>query len=189
MSFNFAKKFATVIFIGKLNYAAELWGGGPPRICTKKYKLSSWRLQGWSSDQNPLDGQKNNSSEKLDWMSVDETLAYTANKLTYKIFHMGKPELLNHRLMKVRPPTTNNTRLSGPYKLGPRPTSVGRTNITKNQYRSKSYEYYEQIPHEIQKLSKISHFSKWLKKKYKYGATQPSDYLPRFDDQKLRKNE
>ena len=28
MSFTFAKTFATAIFMGKLNYAAELWGGG-----------------------------------------------------------------------------------------------------------------------------------------------------------------
>ena len=188
MSFKFARNFATAIFIGKLNYAAELWGGAPAYL---HKKIQTLQLEAARMVIGPQSFRwsKKQLLAKMDWMSVDETLAYTANKLTYKIFHMGKPELLNHRLMKVRPPTTNNTRLSGPYKLGPRPTSVGRTVITRNQYRSKSYYYYAQIPHEIQKLSKISHFSKWLKKIYKYGATQPSDYLPKFDDQKLRKNE
>ena len=188
MSFKFAKNFATAIFIGKLNYAAELWGGAPAYL---RNKIQTLQLEAARMVIGPVSFRWSRFKllQKMNWMSVEDTLAFTANKLTYRIFHTGKPELLHHRLMKVRPTNINNTRLSGPYKIGPRPTSVGRTNMTKNQYRSKSYEFYAKIPHEIQKLSKFSHFTKWLKKNYKYGATEPSDYLPKFDDQKTRKND
>ena len=37
------RNFASAIFIGKLNYAAELWGGAPQYII-KKFKQSNWRL-------------------------------------------------------------------------------------------------------------------------------------------------
>ena len=118
----------------------------------------------------------------MDWMDVRQVLSFTANKLSYKIFHTKKLELLRHRFFVVRPKCTNNTRLSGPSKMGPRPSTVGRTQVTKNQYRSKAYDFFAEIPDEIQKLSKIDHFTKWLIFFYKYGATQPSDYLPRFDN-------
>ena len=98
----------------------------------------------------------------LGWLSVNQILAFSANILMYKKFHLKKPKLMHYRLIKNRPPKSNNTRNSGPFKLGPRPSTVGKTLITRKQYRSKSYDFYEQVPEEIQKLSKIDHFKKWL---------------------------
>ena len=181
MSFAFAKNFATAIFMGKLNYAAELWGGAPAYLIKR---IQTLQLEAARMVIGPMSFRwsTNKLLQKMDWMSVRQVLSYTANKLTYKIFHNKKPELLSYRFLSVRPIVTNNTRLSGPTKLGPRPTSVGRTQISKNQYRSKAYDFFAEIPDEIQKLSRFDHFAKWMKKYFKYGSTQPSDYLPRFDD-------
>ena len=181
MSFNFAKNFSTAIFIGKLNFATELWGGAPNYLCKK---LQSLQLEMARMVIGPKSFRwsTNKLLSTMGWLSIKQTLAFTANVLTYKIFNMKKPELLHHRIMKSRPSVTNFTRLSGPHKLGPRPQSVGRTIITRTQYRSAAYEFYSQIPEEIQKLSKLNHFKKWLKKFYKYGAKVPSDYLPKFED-------
>ena len=110
MSFVFAKTFATSIFMGKLNYAAELWGGAPAYLIKK---IKSLQLEAARMVIGPKSFRWSTKQllQKIDWMSIRQVLAFTANKLSYNIFHLKKPELLSHRLYRVRPIYTNNTRL------------------------------------------------------------------------------
>ena len=117
---------------------------------------------------------------EMDWLSIEDILTYTSCKLTYKILHQGKPELLRHRLIEAHPPSQTRTRLSGPNKIGPRPKKVGRTLITRNQFRAKAYVYYSRIPENIQNLAQLDHFTKWTKKFLKYGSENPNEKLPKF---------
>ena len=177
----FAKVLANSIFMGKLIYGAEVWGGAP-NILKKKFQSlqldvarnmigpKSFR---WSTQQ---------LLAEMDWLSIDSILTYTSVKMTYKILHQGKPELLRYRMIEAYPPTTVRTRLSGPNKIGPRPRNIGRTLITRNQFRSKAYHYYAKLPENIQNLAQLDHFTKWTKKFLKYGAENPNDKLPRFLD-------
>ena len=123
--------------------------------------------------------------KEMSWMSIKQLLAYTSNKLTYKILHWDQPSLLAARMKSICLPVLNNTRLSGRNKLGTRPKSVGRTKLMRRQYRAMSYSYYAQVPDEIQNLSNYKHFSKWMKTYYKFGAKTPYDKLPTFTDQPL----
>ena len=163
ISQKFAKNLANAIFMGKLYYAAELWGGAPNFVKKKFQHLQlemartvlgpkSWR---WS---------KSHLLREMGWMEIDHILAFTANKLIYKMLHQQKPELMSFRLRNNLNVNTFNTRLSGPNKLGSRPKNIGRTKMTKNQFRVKAYIFYSQIPEEIQNLSNFDHFVKWTKK-------------------------
>ena len=179
VSFKFARNLANALFIGKLNYAAEVWGGAPDYIVKKFQHLQlvaartviGPHAQRWSTKK---------LLTEMDWMSVRQILAFTSNKMTYKMIHHKQPELLYTRMKRVCPPAPHNTRLSGPNKLGPRPPKLGRSKWTKNQYRAKSHHFYAQLPDAIQNLANYKHFSKWMVKFYKYNAVTPNEKLPTF---------
>ena len=119
-SFKFAKNLANAIFIGKFNYVAEIWGG-TPKFIIKKFQ--SVQLEIARTVIGPRSSMWNTSSllKEMDWMSVTQLLAYTSNKLTYKILHLCHPSLLAARFKSTRPQESTSTRLSGPNKLGSRP--------------------------------------------------------------------
>ena len=180
-NFVFARNLANALFIGKFNYAAEIWGGAPKYIIKRFQHL---QLEVARSVIGPKSLRWNKSSllREMSWMSIEQLLGYTSNKLTYKILHWGQPTLLAARYKSTRLPVITNTRLSGQNKLGTRPNHVGRTKLTRNQYRAMSYKYYAQIPDEIQNLSVFKHFCKWMKKWYLFGARTPNDKCPTFPD-------
>ena len=157
----------------------ELWGGAPNYI---KKKFQHLQLEMARTVLGPKSWRWSKSSllRAMGWINIDQLLAFTANKMTYKILHLKKPELLAYRVQNFSNINPVNTRLSGPYKMGPRPRQVGWTKLTKNQYRAKSYEFFSQIPDEIQKLSVFEHFTKWMKKFYLHNTKTPYDKLPVF---------
>ena len=148
--------------MGKLTYGAEIWGGAPNTI---KRKFQSLQLETARTMIGPKSHRWSTQQllTEMDWLSIEKTLTYTSCKLTYRILHQGKPELLRQRLVEDNPPSLTRTRLSGPNKLGPRPKTVGRTLLTRNQYRAKAYDYFARLPEDIQNLAQYDHFSKWTK--------------------------
>ena len=44
------------------------------------------------------------------------------------------------------------TRLSGPFKLGPHPRKNGQTLKTRYHFKSKAYDFWSQIPLEVQQI-------------------------------------
>ena len=61
-------------------------------------------------------------------------------------------------------PTPHLTRITGPYRLGPRPKNVGRTKLTRYHFRASAYQIYGNIPHEITLLKSKEKFKKWIKR-------------------------
>ena len=178
-NFAFARNLANSLFIGKFNYAAETWGGAPLYII-KRFQSLQLEAARAVIGHKCLMWNTSTILAKMKWMNVKQLLAYTSNKLTYKILHHNQPSLLAARMRESRPICPISTRLSGPFKLGARPPNIGRTKVTKMQYRSKAYDYYSQLPESIQNLSNYKHFTKWMKKHYLYGAVTPYDKLPTF---------
>ena len=138
--------------------------GGGPNIIKKKFQSLQLETARCMIGPKSMRWSTQKLLTEMDWLSIENILTYTSCKLTYKILHQGKPELLRHRLIDSNPPTKIRTRLSGPNKIGPRPKSVGRTLITRNQYRAKAYHYYSKLPENIQNLAQVDHFTKWTKK-------------------------
>ena len=124
----------------------------------------------------------------MGWMNVVHILGYVSNKLTYIILYNKQPQLLHHRMTKDRTSNPTQTRLSGPYKMGSRPKNVGRTKLTRFQYRAQTYHYYSQIPEKIQNFSNYRHLTKWIKKYYKYGSVTPNEKLPTFQNTNTKDN-
>ena len=184
-SFKFARNLANALFIGKFNYAAEIWGGAPKFIIKK---FQSAQLEVARAVIGPRSFMWNTTTllKEMDWMNVSQLLSFTANKLTYKILHWEQPSLMASRFKSSKPGVQTTTRLSGPNKLGSRPPNVGRTQVTRRQYQSMAYEFYSQIPESIQNLAVYSHFCKWMKKFFKYGSTTPYDKLPTFPESTLQ---
>ena len=54
---------------------------------------------------------------------------------------IGQPPLLKFRTMgEDTTMTLQNTRRTGPLKIGTRPKKIGRTLLTKHQFRSRAYD-------------------------------------------------
>ena len=156
-------------------------GGGRPQLCLKKNQSLQLEAARTVLGYKSLRWSKKELLRHMDWMDLDQTLAFASNKLTYKLLHWKLPELLHSRFLKSKNSVLVPTRLSGSFKMGSRPRSVGRTKIMRNQYRAKAYQFYEAIPEDIQNLSKYEHFVKWLIFFYKYGSVNAFDKLPRFE--------
>ena len=173
------KNLANAIFMSKMYYAAELWGGAPNYI---KSKFKSLQLEEAKSalGYTSIRWSKNKLLAAMGWMDVEQILGFTSNKLSYKIMHWKVPKLLHVQFFRSRNSNKFLIRLSGPHKMGPRPNNVGHTKLTKNHYRAKVYHFYSKIPQDIQNLSNFTHFSKWLKKYYLYGSKTAFEKLPRF---------
>ena len=56
------------------------------------------------------------------------------------------------------------TRILANNKLGNRPHNIGRTNITKNTYRYRAYDYYNILPAVLTNINKKNIFSKRMKR-------------------------
>ena len=161
-SFKFAKNLANAIFTNKLHYGAELWGGVPNYI---KKRIQSLQLEMACTviGQHSKRWSKHKLLAKMEWMDVEKTLGFVSNKLTYSILYNQQPQLLHHRLTCDRNVNPIYTRLLDPYKLGPHPWNVGRTKLTRQQYRAQTYNFYSTLPEAIQTLSNFKHFTKWMK--------------------------
>ena len=105
---------------------------------------------------------------------MEQILCVSSARISHNIVHCGRPTVLAHKIKPRMDVPILETRLSGKYKLGPRPKGVGRTLITKHQYRAKSYDYWHQVPPEIQSIQKPKLFKKWLKRALK----DPKDLPP-----------
>ena len=140
ISFKFAKNLANEIFTSKLHYGAELWGGAPNYI---KKRIQSLQLEMACTviGQHSKRWSKHKILAKMEWMDVEKTLGFVSNKLTYRIVYNQQPQLLHHRLTRDRNVNPIYTRLSGPYTLGQHPWNVGRTNLTRQQYRAQTYQF------------------------------------------------
>ena len=167
------KKYANGIFLSKLLYGAELWGGAPQYL---KKKVQTLLLEAARIVLGKRVSDRCSQSyllKQMNWLSLEQILAVSSNRLTHSIVHKQKPAILAHKMRNSWKKGDIITRLSGPYKLGPRPNTIGRTSLTKNHYRAKAYDYWADIPEIVQKISTPHLFKKWVKRSIKNKKDLP----------------
>ena len=175
VSFKMMKVFANGIFLSKLLYGAELWGGAPQYL---KKKIQSLLLEAarvclglrvsnrWGT---------NRLLKEMNWLNLEKYLLISSSRITHSIIHKQRPVLLAYKMKPNWVPGDPITRLSGPYKLGPRPRKIGRTLKTKYHFKSKAYEFWSQIPPEVQQIQEPHLFKKWLKRVSKKTRDRPPE--------------
>ena len=150
--------------MSQILYGATLWIGAPNYL---KKKVQTIQLEAcrmaighkaarWSTKK---------LLETMGWVSIQKNLERASATTSHAIIHQNTPAQLAYRIREKY--NTNNsiqTRMTGPYKLGPKPKMVGRTRITKYHYRANSYEVYAKIPEEIINIKTPFLFKKWLKR-------------------------
>ena len=120
------KQYANGIFLSKVLYGAELWGGAP--IYLKK-KVQSLILEAARITLGLKLTDRWNTSRlmnKMNWLKLDDLLTLSAGHLIHQIIHKKHPVVLAHKMAQKWKKGDIETRLSGPHKLGPRP-EIGRT--------------------------------------------------------------
>ena len=163
-SFKTLKCYANGIFLSKLLYGSELWGSAPGYL---KRKIQSLILEvaiiclglkvtdRWSTGK---------LLKEMNWVTLENILKISSSRITHGIIHKNHPAVLSQKMKPKNQIISQETRLTGRYKLGSRPKDTGRTKITKYRFWSKAYEFWANIPSEIQSIPENHLFKKWLKK-------------------------
>ena len=172
-NFDLMKKYANGIFLSKLMYGAELWGGAPQYL---KKKISTLLLEAARICVGVRVCNRVSATKllkEMNWLNLEQILTISSNRLTHSIIHLKRPTLMAQRMKPKWVPGDQETRLSGPHKLGPRPRNVGRTRLTKYHYRAQAYHYWDLIPDEVKKITQKPLFKKWSKRTLKNKKDLP----------------
>ena len=170
------------LIISIMMYGAPIWGGAPMYL---KSKIKSLQLEAARLAIGPK--SKKWSASKLlktmKWLPLEDLIKKATMKIIHGMVFSGQPPLLTFRTMGAVPGNNQqNTRRTGPLKIGNRPKKIGRTMLTKHQFRARSYDIYATLPEEILKIKSNKLFGKWVDKRPK---KHPEKMIKTF--QKLKK--
>ena len=138
-----------------------------PNILSNKYNPSIIGPQSkrWS---------KSHLLKELNWLDITQIGVLASIKFTHKILNSNQPVALAHRMIsKIN--HTRLTRNNGPFQLGSRPTGLGKTLITKYQYRPNAYENYNNLPLVIKQIKKPKFFKLRTKRYLKNNDDLPTN--------------
>ena len=132
------KMFANGIIMSKIEYRAEIWAAFPDYILKS---LQSIQLEVARTVLGPKTRRWSTTHllTELKWLSIRQIATLASVKLSHKILHSSQPETLAHRILSQ----INHGRITrgiGPFQLGPRPAGLGRTLLTKYQFRANAYK-------------------------------------------------
>ena len=154
LDFKFSLPLANAIFHSKLLYGIEAWGLCPKylikKIQTIQNKAARY-VQGYKS--RTLD--TNTLLKNMKWLPIQELINYRISCLVHQIINTKTPIYLYEMLI-----TNNqtNTRNKVGNKLGTKPREIGKTMYTKNQFCSRAYDIYNNIPSIITSITKRDMF-------------------------------
>ena len=158
--FHFSKQLANSLFHSKLLYGIEVWGLAPLYLINKIQVLQNKAariVQGFKSRN--LD--TNTLISNMNWMKVRELIHFRISCLIHKIIHQKKPLYLYEILVTNN---STNTRNNIGHKLGTKPSNIGSSQFTKNQFCSRAYEIYNILPATITSIVDQHIFKLHLKK-------------------------
>ena len=156
------KFFADGICSSKLYYGAEICVGAPGYLIKK---IKHLQLEAARLVNGPKSSRWNSTTllKSMKWLSIEDIAKLLSAKLTQKILTTSQPAELAYKIIsKIY--HTRITRNNGPFKLGPKPAGVGRSKITKYQYRNNCYRHYEDIPQIIKEIRHPTKFKQRLKR-------------------------
>ena len=102
--------------------------------------------------------------KKMKWLPLDDLIKKATMKIIHGMIMTNQPPLLSHRTIGPTRTEFQNTRRTGPLRIGTRPKEIGRTLLTKHQFRAKSYEVYALLPEAITAIKSKKLFGKWVEK-------------------------
>ena len=167
------KMLANGIVMSKFQYGAEVWADAPNYI-TKI--LQSIQLEAARTIIGPQSKRwsRTHLLKELNWLSVNQIGTLASVKLTHKICASSQPALLAHRVMtKVN--QDRRTRSNAPFEIGRKPPGLGRTLITKYQYRPNLYEKYNSLPLVLKQIQKPLIFKKRVTRYLKNNDDLPTN--------------
>ena len=159
-SFKTRKMVAEGIFMSKLIYLIEVWGG-----CEAFLLKSVQILQNKAARIVTRRDRRTPVCELLlecGWLSVKQLVFYHSVLMLHKTRVSTLPKYL-YNMYIFNQETEKSTRL-GALKLIKSSKSVNpKTQLTRNGFKFRSIQYYNQLPLEIRCVEKVTHFKKLLK--------------------------
>ena len=86
-SFNFAHNLASVLFVGKTKLCSRALGGGGTTVHSKIFQSLQLEVVCTVIGPKSFMWSKSSLLSKMGWMSIQQLLDFTSNKLTYKILY------------------------------------------------------------------------------------------------------
>ena len=101
--------------------------------------------------------------KEMKWLSLEDMIKKATMKIIHGMVMTSQPPLLTFRTMGTGLGQDHHvTRRTGPNKIGTRPKTIGRTHLTKHQFRARTYEIYATLPDEITEIKSKKLFGKWV---------------------------
>ena len=136
---SFRKQYATSIFKGKLNFAADAWGGVSQNRVAKatlgskfSKKSTPWR------------------EKELGWLTIRQDIDLATSTLTHKVIHQQIPEELSLKI----PINQTNPRLKEAAKLATKPKYLNKNKWTSSSFRGHAH-LFNTLPHRLTALTLI----------------------------------
>ena len=164
MTTKLTKTIINGVFMSKLLYGAPLWVGAPRYLVkqVQKLQLDAARL---TLGTESIRWSTSKLLKNMKWLPVKSLIEKAAIKMLHSMIHMDEPPMMAYRIIKKHQiPDQHTTRMSGPGKLGSKPPKIGKTNLTKYQFRAAAYRIYAQLPTEITDIKNTKRFMHWVKK-------------------------
>lgn len=168
---DFSKQLATGLILSRVEYAIALWGTAPQhnidviqKLLNKAARIALGpRTQRWSISR---------LMSEMGWLKVNELIRYHQCCLIHQIIYTGSPQYLRERILTER---TGRTRSYDHRKLGPKPKNEGSSIFTKNNFVSRSYETYNNLPPILTSIPIRSIFKIRLRRFLKNPEDIPND--------------
>ena len=169
--FNVMRQLANGIFMSKLTYGAEIWVG-TPKYLTNKFQHLQLEAARTCIGTKSRYWSKTTLLKEMKWLDVRKRAKFSAIKMIHQILYTQKPALLAARFLSTQE-STRPTRLTGAFRLGARPRSVGKSRISAQHFRLTAYNIYKDIPDILKDFPNSNIFKKSLRQ-YLYN----NDDLP-----------
>ena len=155
----FSINLANGIFMSKLLYGIQIWGLAAKYLLQKVQVLQNKAAritQGYSSYK--LDTVT--LLKHMNWLSVNQLVILHVSILVHNIIHTGEPAYFYDRIVRIQ---NSCTRTNMGKKLGQKPSDIGNSVFTRDQFCSKSFDIYNQLPSQITSIIEKNKFKKYLK--------------------------
>ena len=158
--FKTRKMFADGLFMSKLTYLIQVWGGCEDFLvkCLKVVQNKAARLVTNRSIYTPTKVLL----RECGWLSVSQLIFFHTVILLFKVRKDQEPRYLFEMAVSNENPRYN-ARTGQAGKLRVAFNKVPKQSVNLNSFRSRSVKYWNQLPHQLRKMENLSQFRISLK--------------------------
>ena len=99
--------------------------------------------------------------KNMNWLNIEKLVILNVSILVHDIINTGEPRYLYERIIRL---TNSSTRSNMGRKLGQKPPDIGNNTFTKNQFCSRVFEIYNDLPAQITSVQNKKKFKLFPKK-------------------------